>query len=101
MESIIDRYDQLRSNLEAAASREASIPLESVRLLPPLPRLRLNLVSVDANRNEAFLDLLLDRHQPLSPSSLAAFIFMISGRTSGLICSLSKSSIQRSGVITG
>src|SRR5450756_308367 len=38
---------------------------------------------------------------PFSLSSLTAFSFMISGRTSALIGSFSKSSSQRSGEITG
>src|SRR5262249_24914273 len=36
-----------------------------------------------------------------NPSSFAAFSFSISGRTSGLMGSLSKSAIQRSGAMTG
>jgi 2-keto-4-pentenoate hydratase/2-oxohepta-3-ene-1,7-dioic acid hydratase in catechol pathway len=38
MVSIIDRFDQLRPELEREIERATPIPLESVRLLPPLPR---------------------------------------------------------------
>ena len=38
---------------------------------------------------------------PPKPRSLSAFSFRISGRTSGLMSSLSKSLIQRSGLMTG
>jgi len=38
MESIIDRWDDLRTGLERVASSGSAVPLESVRLKPPLPR---------------------------------------------------------------
>src|SRR5262245_61810405 len=38
MERLIDRFASLRPRLEALAESGAAVPLESVRLLPPLPR---------------------------------------------------------------
>ena len=38
MEGIIDNYESLRPSLERLVSQGEAIPLENVRLLPPLPR---------------------------------------------------------------
>lgn len=38
MESIIDRYDELRPRMEALIQSGTPMPLNGVRLLPPLPR---------------------------------------------------------------
>jgi 2-keto-4-pentenoate hydratase/2-oxohepta-3-ene-1,7-dioic acid hydratase in catechol pathway len=38
MTAIIDRFDELRPELERLAASAAAIPLDAVRLLPPLPR---------------------------------------------------------------
>jgi len=38
MESIIDRYDELRPRLEEVVQSGTSMPLRDVKLLPPLPR---------------------------------------------------------------
>lgn len=38
MTGLIDNYDRLKPSLEALASSAEPLPLESVRLLPPLPR---------------------------------------------------------------
>ncbi len=38
MEGIIDDFERLRPALEEAAARATAAPLESVRLMPPLPR---------------------------------------------------------------
>ncbi|HTW89074.1 MAG TPA: fumarylacetoacetate hydrolase family protein [Candidatus Binataceae bacterium] len=38
MEGIIDDFERLRPGLEQARARDEAAPLESIRLLPPLPR---------------------------------------------------------------
>ncbi len=38
MEGIIDDFERIRPALEEAAARGEAVPLESVRLMPPLPR---------------------------------------------------------------
>src|SRR5260370_41132347 len=38
MEGIIDDFERLRPGLEDARARGEAVPLESVRLMPPLPR---------------------------------------------------------------
>lgn len=38
MESAIESFDQLRGNFEQIAAQEQGVPMEEVRVLPPLPR---------------------------------------------------------------